>query len=43
MAIFKVNINSPVYIKVANTNLADCNLNISIFSGTYQASPDITY
>jgi len=50
MAIFKVNINSPVYIKVANDGggtesnaLADCNLNISIFSGTYQASPDITY
>lgn len=43
MAIFKVNINTPVYIKVANDLLADCNLSISIYSGTYQASPSTTY
>ena len=50
MAIFKVNINSPVYIKVANDGggtesnaLADCNLDISIYTGTYQASPSLTY
>ena len=50
MAIFKVNINSPVYIKVANDGggtesnaLADCNLDISIYTGTYQASPSLSY
>jgi len=43
MAIFKVNINTPVYIKVANATLANCTLNVSIYSGTYQTSPSITY
>ena len=50
MAIYKININSPVYIKVANAGggvessaLADCDLTISIFSGTYQTSPTTTY
>jgi len=43
MAIFKVNINTPVYIKVANATLANCTLNIAIYSGTYQTSPTTTY
>tara|TARA_B100001175_G_scaffold179729_1_gene152637 strand:- start:7921 stop:9039 length:1119 start_codon:yes stop_codon:yes gene_type:complete len=43
MAIFKVNINTPVYLKIVNDNLADCNLDIYIYSGTYQASPTVTY
>tara|TARA_Y100001938_G_scaffold135076_1_gene196317 strand:+ start:431 stop:1570 length:1140 start_codon:yes stop_codon:yes gene_type:complete len=50
MAIFKININTPVYIKVANDGggteanaLADCNLDISIYTGTYQTSPSLTY
>lgn len=43
MAIYKVNINSPVYLKVANADLADCDLKISIYSGTYDATPDTTY
>ena len=43
MAIYKVNINSPVYIKVANGSLANCSLTISIFAGAYQTSPSTTY
>ena len=43
MAIYKVNINSPVYIKVAHASLASCTLTISIYSGTYQTSPSTTY
>ena len=43
MARYKVNINTPVYLKISNTNLADCNLDIYIYSGTYQASPTVTY
>tara|TARA_B100001939_G_scaffold347558_1_gene369534 strand:- start:2129 stop:3247 length:1119 start_codon:yes stop_codon:yes gene_type:complete len=43
MAIYKVNINSPVYIKVANTTLADCDLTIAIYTGSFQASPSTTY
>ena len=43
MAIYKVNINSPVYIKVANDALTNCNLTLSIYSGTYQASPSTVY
>ena len=43
MAIYKVNINTPVYLKIANTNLVDCDITISIYSGTYQASPSVTY
>ena len=43
MAIYKVNINSPVYVKLANSDLADCDLTISIYTGTYQASPSTTY
>ncbi len=50
MAIYKININSPVYIKVANDGggneanaLANCSLTISIFAGTYQTSPSTTY
>ena len=43
MAIYKININTPVYLKVANNNLAQCNLDIYIYSGTYQASPTVIY
>ena len=43
MAIYKVNINSPVYIKVAHGQLANCSLTISIFAGAYQTSPSTTY
>ena len=43
MAIYKVNINSPVYIKVAHGSLANCSLTISIFTGAYQTSPSTTY
>ena len=43
MAIYKVNINSPVYVKVAHASLASCTLTISIYSGTYQTSPSTTY
>jgi len=43
MAIYKVNVNSPIYLKLANSTLADCDLTISIYSGTYQASPSTTY
>lgn len=43
MAIYKVNINSPVYLKINNTDLADCDLTISIYTGTFQASPSTTY
>lgn len=43
MAIYKVNINSPVYLKISNSDLADCDLTISIYTGTFQASPSTTY
>ena len=43
MAIEKININSPVYLKVENTNLASCKLTIAIYSGAFNASPTTTY
>ena len=43
MAIYKININTPVYLKISNTNLADCDLTLSIYSGTFQSSPSTTY
>ena len=43
MAIEKININSPVYLKIENSNLASCNLTLSIYSGTFQTSPSTTY
>ena len=43
MAIYKVNINSPVYIKVSNSGLIDCDLTLSIYTGTFQSSPSTTY
>ena len=43
MAIYKVNINNPVYLKISNSTLADCDLTISIYSGTFQSSPSTTY
>ena len=43
MAIEKININSPVYLKVVNTNLASCKLTIAIYSGAFNASPTTTY
>tara|TARA_R100000654_G_scaffold35508_1_gene60981 strand:+ start:2804 stop:3922 length:1119 start_codon:yes stop_codon:yes gene_type:complete len=43
MAIEKININSPVYLKIANANLASCNLTLAIYSGAFQSSPSSTY
>lgn len=43
MAIYKVNINNPVYLKISNSTLADCDLTVSIYSGTFQSSPSTTY
>ena len=43
MAIEKININSPVYLKIENTNLASCNLTLAIYSGAFQSSPSTTY
>ena len=43
MAIEKININSPVYLKIENTNLASCNLTLAIYSGAFNASPSTTY
>ncbi len=43
MAIEKININSPVYLKVENSNLASCKLTIAIYSGAFDASPTTTY
>ena len=43
MAIEKININSPVYLKIANSNLASCNLTLSIYTGAFQSSPSTTY
>ncbi len=43
MAIEKININSPVYLKLENTALASCNLTLAIYSGAFQSSPSTTY
>ena len=45
MAIEKININSPVYLKVENVNddLASCKLSLAIYSGAFNASPTTTY
>ena len=43
MAIQKVNINTPIYIKVANANLNNCQLTIAIYTGAFQTSPTTTY
>ena len=45
MAIEKININSPVYLKIANStdDMASCNLTLAIYSGAFQASPSSTY
>lgn len=47
MAIEKININSPVYLKIENNSgsggLASCNLTLAIYSGTFQTSPSTTY
>jgi hypothetical protein len=43
MAIQKVNINTPIYIKIANSTLASCQLTIAIYTGAFQTSPTTTY
>tara|TARA_R100001440_G_scaffold16711_1_gene28263 strand:- start:12403 stop:13548 length:1146 start_codon:yes stop_codon:yes gene_type:complete len=43
MAIQKVNINTPIYIKLANSSLASCQLTIAIYTGAFQTSPTTTY
>tara|TARA_R100001443_G_scaffold98667_1_gene105737 strand:+ start:5679 stop:6794 length:1116 start_codon:yes stop_codon:yes gene_type:complete len=43
MAIEKININSPVYLKIENSTLASCTLTLAIYTGTFNASPSITY
>ena len=44
MAIEKININSPVYLKIENSaGLTSCNLTLAIYSGAFQTSPSTTY
>ena len=43
MAIEKININSPVYLKIENSSLASCTLTLAIYTGNFNASPSITY
>ena len=43
MAIEKININSPVYLKIENSSLASCTLTLAIYSGAFQSSPSTTY
>jgi len=44
MAIEKININSPVYLKIENSaGLTSCNLTLAIYSGAFQSSPSTTY
>ena len=43
MAIQKVNINTPIYMKLANSSLASCQLTIAIYTGAFDSSPTTTY
>ena len=38
MAIEKININSPVYLKIENSSLASCTLTLAIYTGNFNAS-----